>query len=75
MNERVSGGKSGAQPAFARPDGGASFGSDGMTLREYIATAALQGLLARENSLLLGAQSEAEVAVKVADALLEELAK
>ncbi len=47
----------------------------GMNLRTYIATAALQGILANPESWLIGSESRSERAVKEADSLLKELAK
>lgn len=60
--------------AFARPGTEFWSGDNGMTLRAYIATACLQGLLARR-----GFGNSEDVVVKdaviAADALLEELAR
>ncbi len=47
----------------------------GLNLRTYIATAALQGILANPESWLIGSESRSERAVKEADSLLAELAK
>lgn len=60
----------GDKPAFSRPSTDTAAGHPGMTIREYFAAHALQGLLAS------GARTiAASVAVEQADALLRELEK
>lgn len=60
----------------AFPRAGAQFSTpvEGMTLREYIATAAMQGLCANSD-FDMNAEEIAASAVEHADALLAELAK
>jgi hypothetical protein len=55
-------------PAFANPG---NLTQTGMTLRDYFAAAALQGLLAGGSTVLL----DASVAYSFADAMLAERAK
>jgi hypothetical protein len=69
----------GNQPAFSRPafyheSGCMDYPEQGLTIRQYFAAKALQGLLS--NSYSNGSYSSyAESAVQFADALLEELSK
>jgi hypothetical protein len=57
--------------AFPRPT--AAGGNMGLTIREYIAAAALQGLLA--NGTGGDAEQSAEDSIKHADVLIDKLAK
>lgn len=67
-----------SKAAFARsttqrpdPDGEIEWGSEGMTLREYAAVHALQGLLSTDAA---GSPAlKAQIAVEAADALLKAL--
>lgn len=73
----------GNEPAFPTGDGDGALGiaphSNGMTLRQYYAGQAMNGLLANEcNNYHANRKTEvyhAERAVKIADALLAELEK
>lgn len=60
-----------SKAAFARSTTSAEWGSEGMTLREYAAVHALQGLLSRDAA---GSTAlKAQIAVEAADALLKAL--
>lgn len=73
MSEQIDGG-----PAFPGEsqliESGVVY-QEGMTLRQYIATAALQGLLASPHIADLAAKEIASDCCQYADALLEQLAK
>lgn len=56
------------------PNGQVQFGTTGMSLRAYIATAALQGMLASPKCCQ-DMQAVTECALERADALIAELAK
>jgi hypothetical protein len=59
----------GELPAFPKPQGG----NNGITIREYIATSVLQGLLAGNTSGAL--PQTVELAVQYADELIRQLTK
>jgi hypothetical protein len=76
--------KPGDQCAFPQPlvdnagriDSAVAHGEGGMTLREYAAAKAMQGMLAATDPYgVVDLRHVASGAVKAADALLEELAK
>jgi hypothetical protein len=50
-------------------------GSNGLTKREYFAGLAMQGMFSQDGFLLKDTKELSEIAVKCADALLEELSK
>ena len=64
-------------PAFPVPSERVRDGSPGMSMRAYIATAALQGLLDRRDigGSIPAHATLADTAVELADALIAELAK
>ena len=64
-------------PAFPHWDGPSGQCFNGMSLRAYIATAALQGLLDRRDigGSIPAHATLADTAVELADALIAELAK
>ena len=57
------------------PNGEMEYGAPGMSLRAYVATAALQGLLANPNIPIIQPAAYASDALIYADALIEELNK
>ena len=67
------------EPAYPTPDtydptnGQVFYGNSGLTKREYFAAMVIQGLCSDPD--MRDAETEAELAVKVADALLKELEK
>jgi hypothetical protein len=61
--------------AFVRPQGEYDTGSVGIDIRTYIATAALQGLLANPERTCNSVDDDAVTAVMAADALIAELNK
>lgn len=65
------------QPANWKDDAGrdcVAFGSEGMSLRDWFATSALNGLLSDSTSSL-GVESAAQWSYKYADAMLAERAR
>lgn len=67
MSKSVDGGT--AFPA-TEADHGLNFGSSGMTLRQYFAAKALQGILSTEQGLKLTHAERAEFAHNQADAMI-----
>lgn len=61
-------------PAYPQP-GGPWHGCNGLTKREHFAALAMQGMLSCSDYSQTSTEKLAEVALKVADALLKELAK
>ena len=61
-----------SKPAFYHPDGAIDLPNNGLTKREYFAAMELQGLLANDSALII---SKVIDAVKLADALVDELSK
>ena len=64
-----------SKPAFYHPDGGLDSPNTGLTKREYFAAMAMQGALANKSAHERTIEMITESAVKLADALIEELNK
>lgn len=66
-----------AMPTFVAPmlDGGVVEGQYGLTMREYFAGLAMQGILASDNQATITQKICVKLAVEHADALINELGK
>ena len=63
-----------AKSAFYHPDGGIDSPQEGLTKREYFAASALQALITSDKAWM-STEGYAQLAVKIADSLIEELNK
>jgi hypothetical protein len=75
MNTPNDGGRAFPSPDTVMPSGQVQFGEYGMSLRAYIATAALQGITANNSFECISNSSAATTSVDLADALIAELNK
>jgi hypothetical protein len=64
-----------SKAAFYHPDGGIDTPQSGLTIREYFAAVALQGILANPQSYSSAPTQIAKYAVDQADLLIDELNK
>ena len=72
MSKDKTGGPAFPFPAYTYPNGEINHGEGGMTLRDYFAAKAMQGLLSADDGFTMGSSLVAELAYDQADAMLKE---